>query len=56
MLPERFLYPNSLIFENYIFDRKGYSIDPIKRDSNWLCRQVAGALSGDTELYAEVRK
>ena len=56
MLPQRFLYPDDLIFEKVLFDRKGYRIDPIKRDGNCLFRAVAGALWGDTELHAQVRQ
>ena len=56
MLPQRFLYPDELIFEKVLFDRKGYRIDPIKRDGNCLFRAVAGALWGDTELHAQVRQ
>ena len=56
MLPERFLYPEDLIFENNLFEHKGYRIDPIKRDGNCLFRAVAGAVLGNTELYPEVRK
>ena len=56
MLPERFLYPDELIFEKFLFDRKGYRIDPIKRDGNCLFRAIAGAVYGDTDLYADVRK
>ena len=35
---------------------KDYQIDPIRRDGNCLFRAVAGAILGDTELYAHVRK
>ena len=56
MLPERFLYPDDLIFEKLLFDRKGYRIDPIIRDGNCLFRAIAGAVKGNTELYADVRK
>ena len=56
MLPERFLYPDDLIFEKYLFQHKGYRFDPIKRDGNCLFRAVAGAVVGNTELYPEVRK
>ena len=56
MLPQRFLYPDELIFEKVLFDIKGYRFDPIKRDGNCLFRAVAGALLGDTELHAQVRK
>ncbi|MEL7307595.1 MAG: AAA family ATPase, partial [Pseudomonadota bacterium] len=56
ILPERFLYPDDLIFEKLLFDRKGYRIDPIIRDGNCLFRAIAGAVKGNTELYADVRK
>ena len=56
MLPQRFLYPDELIFEKVLFDIKGYRFDPIKRDGNCLFRAVAGALLGDTELHAQVEK
>ena len=56
MLPQRFLYPDDLIFEKLLFDRKGYRIDPIIRDGNCLFRAIAGAVKGNTELYADVRK
>ena len=56
MLPQRFLYPDGLILEKFIFDRKGYRFDPIKRDGKCLFRAVAGALLRDTELHAQVRK
>ena len=50
------MYPDDLIFEKFLFDRKGYRIDPIKRDGNCLFRAVAGAVWGNTELYPQVRK
>ena len=56
MLPERFLYPDELIFEKILFDQKGYRIDPIRRDGNCLFRAVAGAVYGDTDKYTAVRK
>ena len=56
MLPERFLKPDELIFEKFLFDRKGYRIDPIKRDGNCLFRAVAGAVFGDIKKHAKVRK
>ena len=56
MLPERFLYPDELIFEKFLFDRKGYRIDPIKRDGNCLFRAIAGAVYGNTDLYNTVKK
>ena len=56
ILPERFLYPDDLIFEKLLFDRKGFRIDPIIRDGNCLFRAIAGAVKGNTELYADVRK
>ena len=56
MLPERFLYPDELIFEKFLFDRKGYRIDPIKRDGNCLFRAIAGDVYGNTDLYKSVKK
>ena len=56
ILPERFLYPDSLIFEKFLYDCKKYRIDPIERDGNCLFRAVAGAVWGDTEKYDKVRK
>ena len=50
------MYPDELIFEKFLFDRKGYRIDPIQRDGNCLFRAVAGAVLGDIELHAQVRK
>ena len=55
-LPERYLLPDELLFEKLVLKPKGYRIDPIKRDGNCLFRAVAGAVLGDTELYADVRK
>ena len=55
-LPDRYLLPDELQFEKLLFKRKGYRIDPIKRDGNCLFRAVAGAFLGDTELYPYVRK
>ena len=56
MLPDRFLYPDELIFEKFLLDCKGYRIDPIQRDGNCLFRAVAGAVFGDIEKHAKVRK
>ena len=56
MLPDRFLYPDELIFEKFLLDSKGYRIDPIQRDGNCLFRAVAGAVFGDIEKHAKVRK
>ena len=50
------MYPHDLIFEKFLFYRKGYRIDPIKRDGNCLFRAIAGAVLGDTELYPHLRK
>ena len=56
MLPERFFYPEELLFEKKLFEAKGYRIDPIKRDGNCLFRAVAGAIHANTELYVDIRK
>ena len=55
-LPDRYLLPDELQFELLLLNRKGYRIDPIKRDGNCLFRAVAGAFLEDTELYEDVRK
>ena len=36
LLPERYLFPDELKFVKFIFDRKGYRINPIERDGNCL--------------------
>ena len=56
MLPKRFLYPDELIFDKFLFDRKAYRIVPIKRDGNCLFWTVSGAVYRDTDLYGDVRK
>ena len=55
MFPERFLYPEELLFEKFLFHRKGYRIEPIKRDGNCLFRAVAGAIYGNPDLYDSVK-
>ena len=56
LLPERFLYPDELIFEKILFDLKGYRIDPIKRDGNCLFRAVAACVHRDSSKYTDVKK
>ena len=56
LLPERFLYPDELIFEKFLLDRKGYRIDPIKRDGNCLFRAVAACVHHDSSKYTRVKK
>ena len=54
-MPERFLWPDELKFDKFLFDRLGLRIDPIRRDGNCLFRAVAGILYGDTDLYDTVK-
>ena len=54
--PDRFFLPEELIFEKFLYDRKGYRFDPIKRDGNCLFRAVAGIIHGDTDLYDSVKR
>ena len=54
-LPERFLYPDELEFDQYIYKKKKYRINPIKRDGNCLFRAVADQVYSDPSLHAKVR-
>jgi len=55
MLPERFLYPDELIFEKFLLDSKGYRIDPIQRDGNCLFASIADQVYGVPDLHETVR-
>ena len=54
-LPERYLLPDELIFGKLIFERKGYRINPIKRDGNCLFRSVAEQVYCDPNLFESVK-
>ena len=55
-LTERYLLPDELLFENFLFQRKGYRFNPIKRDGNCLFRAVADQVYGDPNLHLTVRE
>ena len=55
-LTERYLLFDEQLFENYLFQRKGYRFTPIKRDGNCLFRAVAHQIYGDPNLHTTVRK
>ena len=54
-LPKRYMYPDELLFDKLIFERKGYRINPIERDGNCLFRAVADQVYCNHNLYATVR-
>ena len=54
-LPLSFMYPDELVFDKLIFERKGYRINPMERDGNCLFRSVADQVYCDPELHANVR-
>ena len=55
MLPERYLLPDDLEFDKFIFERKGYRINPIERDGNCLFRAVSDQVYCDHNLHANIR-
>ena len=55
MLPERYLFPDELEFDKFIFERKGYRINPIERDGNCLFRAVADQVYCDHNTHASIR-
>ena len=55
-LPKQYLLPDELIFDKFIFERKGYRIIPIERDGNCLFGAVADQVFCDPNLHAHVRK
>ena len=54
-LPERYLLPDELQFEKFLFERKGYRINPIKRDGNCLFGAIADQVYNDPNLHRTVR-
>ena len=54
-LLERYLMPDELLFEKFLLQRKGYRIEPIKRDGNCLFRAVADQVLGDRSKHAALR-
>ena len=54
-LPERYLLPNELLFEKLLSERKGYPINPIKRDGNCLFRAIADQVFDNPSLHATSR-
>ena len=54
-LPDRYLMPDELQFEKFLFERKGYRINPIKRDGNCLFASIADQIYGDPGLHETVR-
>ena len=54
-LPDRYLLPNELQFEKFLFESKGYRINPIKRDGNCLFGAVADQVYLDPSLHQNVR-
>ena len=54
-LAEPYLLPNEQIFEDFLFQRKGYRFKPIKRDGNCLFGAVADQVYGDPKLHSTVR-
>ena len=47
--------PEELKFEKFLFERKGFRINPIKRDGNCLFGAVADQIYGDPALHETVR-
>ena len=54
-LPDRYLLPDELQFEKFLFESKGYRINPIKRDGNCLFGAVADQVHLDPSLHKNVR-
>merc|ERR1711973_999517 len=54
-LPERYLRADELILGKLLFERKGYRMNPIKRDGNCLFRAVAGQVYCDPNLFESLR-
>ena len=54
-LPDRFLFPDELQFEKFLFERKGYRINPIKRDGNCLFGAIADQVYFDPTMHKKVR-
>ena len=54
-LPDRYLMPHELQFDKFLFERKGYRINPIKRDGNCLFGAVADQIYSDPALHDKVR-
>ena len=55
ILPDRYLLPDELQFEKFLFERKGFRINPIKRDGNCLFASIADQVYGDPDLHETVR-
>ena len=54
-LPERYLRADELIFGKLLFERKGYRMNPVKRDGNCLFRAVAEQVYCDPNLFESLR-
>ena len=54
-LPERYLRADELIFGKLLFERKGYRLNPIKRDGNCLFRAVAEQVYCNPNLFESLR-
>ena len=54
-LPDRYLLPDELQFEKFLFERKGFRINPIKRDGNCLFASIADQVYGVPDLHETVR-
>ena len=49
-LPECYLLPDEQVFEDFLFEKKGFRFKPIKRDGNCLFSAVADQVYGDPNL------
>ena len=55
-LPERFLLPDELKFENILFKRKKYRLNPTLRDGNCLFSAVADQVCNDQSYHDTLRE
>ena len=53
---ERYLLPDELQFENILFKRKGYRINPTIRDGNSLFSAVADQVCNDQSFHDTLRE
>ena len=44
-----------MVFDKFIFERKGYRINPIERDGNCLFRALGDQVYCDPNLHAHIR-
>ena len=55
ILSERFLFPDELEFDKFLFERKGFRINPMERDGNCLFRAVADQVYCNLNVHAHTR-